>query len=111
MVEVAFETAKIRRICESEPVAVELYGLHNAQKLQDRLADIRAAKFVSLIPVGKPRQIDGSEPGKFSVSFSTTGKILFCCNHVNQPLNKSGRVDWSKVNRIKIFKIEGGNES
>jgi hypothetical protein len=33
-------------------------------------------------------------------------RIVFCANHNSIPTLKPNRVDWSKVSRVKILRIE-----
>lgn len=99
--EVAFTTKSLRQLCESEAKAKKELGEDIAEKLKHRLADLRAAIYVNDLIVGKPREIDQ----QFAVDLGDDFSIIFCANHNANPLLKGGKIDWSKVTRIKIFKI------
>lgn len=54
---VAFETVKLRRVCEDKGVAIAQLGIEVAANLRERLADIRAASTTADLLVGRPRGI------------------------------------------------------
>ena len=103
--ELAFKNKKIRQLCENEEKAKLSYGVEVAKKLQNRLADLSAAFSVEALPVGKPREIN-ENPSCFTVDLCNGYGIFFYPNHPKNPVLKTGKVDWSKVRRIKIFEIK-----
>ena len=104
--ELAFETKLLREICESEETAKRELGTKVAEELKRRLADLRAAASVGDLPVAKPRKM--SETCVFDLADGY--KLSFSPNHSNNPLLKSGKIDWAKVARIKILSIEPHHE-
>jgi hypothetical protein len=100
--ELAFATKPLRELCESEAKAKEKLGAKIAAVLKHRLADLRAADTVGELPIGKPRK----EASAYVLDFTHGIQIAFCPNHSENPLLKSGAIDWSKVARIKIMGIE-----
>jgi hypothetical protein len=100
--QLAFETKRLREICENEDSAAEELGTKVAEQLKRRLADLRAAESIEEMPnIVKPRK--GST--KCSVRFAKDRSIVFCANHNPKPTLQSGKIDWTKVRRIRILEI------
>lgn len=106
--ELAFNSRRLRAICENEAQANEELGVEVAGALQHRLADLRAARTVKDLIVGHPCVLDLDEAQEqvMSVDLYDGYQVIFCANHVNNPRNGSGKVDWLRVSRIKILRIE-----
>lgn len=102
---IAFETKKIRQLCESNTKAKIILGNDAAEKLKHRLADLRAVNSVTELIMGNPRQVDHSDYDQYKVSISDDIFIYFKANHNSNPLLPNKDVDWTKVSRIKIVKI------
>jgi hypothetical protein len=104
--ELAFASKSLRQLCESEEKATRDLGGRVAQKLRRRLADLRAATSVNDLVAGRPRELEGAPHRNLAVNLSESSRIVFCANHNTIPLLPSGRVDWSRVSRVKILRIE-----
>ena len=52
---IAFETEKLRYICEDGAMATKELGMPASQALQQQLADLRAADSIDELLVGRPR--------------------------------------------------------
>ena len=102
----AFETLAIRSFCECQSKAERAYGIKVATRLRDRLADIRAADAVTDLIAGQPREIERGQHRLFAVALADGFSLVFCANHVRIPVKEMDRVDWSRVTRVKILKIE-----
>ena len=78
-----------------------------ANILQHRLADLRAATATKDLVAGKPRLLDGMGGQDMAVDLCNGHRIIFTANHPENPQSETGNVDWAKVSRIKILRIEG----
>ena len=101
ILELAFATKSLRQLCENEAKANQELGEEKAEKLKRRLADLRAATYVNDLVAGRPREFNQH----FVIYISDKVSIIFSANHNTNPQLKCGKIDWSKVTRIKIFKI------
>jgi len=106
MLELAFDTKPLRQICENEGKAKRKLGITVAEKLKRRLADLRAATVVGDIVAGGPHEIEGTDHQHLEIDLSEGYRIVFCANHNVIPMLESGGVNWSRVSRIKILRIE-----
>jgi hypothetical protein len=104
--ELAFSTKSIRELCENQARARERLGGKVAEKLKRRLADMRSAASVADLVAGSPQELDGADTGDYVVNLHGTARIRFCANHNCPPRLQSERVDWTKVSRILIKRIE-----
>jgi len=105
--ELAFDSRPLRSICESEAEAQHELGSSVAEMLKHRLADLCAATSINDLVAGQPRVLDGAVLQHMVVDLSAGYLMIFCANHPNNPLTESGKIDWPKVSRIKILRIEG----
>lgn len=102
--EISFISKVLRTECENEEVAVEKYGTEVAIKLRDRLADLAAARSVLDLVVGKPKEVVANVP-TYVVELINDFQLRFCANKEPLPLLSDEKVNWSKVNRIKLISI------
>lgn len=105
----AFESKSLRTICESEAHAKSELGPTVAEVLKHRLADLRAATSVKDLVVGQPRVWDSADHQTMVIDLCDGHRMVFCANHLNNPVANPGKLDWPRVSRIKILKIESDN--
>jgi hypothetical protein len=105
--EIAFASKDIRSICENEIDARRRLGLPIAEVLKDRLADIQAASTIKDLIVGRPRPLTHAD-NTLVVDLCEGFSLVFCANHLVNPKDASGGIDWLKVSRIKIINIGSG---
>lgn len=110
ILELAFDSKFLRNICESGDHARSELGPKVAEILKHRLADLRAATSINDIVVGKPRLIENTEYQYMAIDLCDGHQMVFSANHLNNPLAESGKLDWSKVRRIKILRIGREND-
>lgn len=104
--ELAFETKELRSICESETCALLELGVVSAEALKHRLADLLAAQSVhDLMQLPMGLLYDGSEGINLFFDLTCGKKLVFTNNHIKPPLLEEGRIDWTKVSRIRILAI------
>lgn len=104
--QIAFDKRSLRELCENEDKARNDLGPKIAENLKSRLADLNAATSVSDLVAGQPREFPVKGEGIYAVSLSEGYRIIFCPNHTATPVLEFGEVDWQKVSRVKILRIE-----
>ena len=105
--ELAFDSLSLRATCENEAQARSELGDAVADMLKHRLGDLRAATSSKDLLAGKPRvSTDGQH---MIVDVGDTHRIVFKANHIKCPMTNTKEVDWERVSRIKILRIEGDN--
>ena len=103
--EIAFESIHLRTICENEIEADKELGSTVGEMLRHRLADIRAAVSVEDLVVGKPLFVNQGPEQHLFVELCNGHKVVLIANHILNPTNESGEIDWKKVNRLKVTHI------
>lgn len=109
--EIAFDTRQLRTICETEAEARRQLGPRVAESLQRRLADLRAATTIDDLVVGTPHELSGSEAARMAVNLSDGLRMVFRANHPTNPTTEDGRLDWPRVGRVRILRIENYDDN
>jgi hypothetical protein len=103
--EIAFDSLQLRQICESEMAAQRELGSEAAEALKRRLADLRAATSIDDLVAGSPRGLDEGDQGRIGLSLGGA-EIVIGPNHTSNPVTGSGEIDWRRVRRVKILRID-----
>ena len=78
-----------------------------AQQLRERLASLREADNALELLTGQPREIAVGRHRCYEVQLPEDYRLILCANHNPLPLlEELGRVDWSRVSRVKIHSVE-----
>ncbi|MCG3153141.1 MAG: hypothetical protein GEEBNDBF_02451 [bacterium] len=116
--EVRFQSHKLQKQCESDAQRVRKYGPEQAQELQKRLDDLEAAE--SLADFGQ-RPGFTPLPGRchpltnrdheLSLNLKHPYRLILRPDHDPQPLRADGSLDWSRVTKVLILRIEDTHDS
>lgn len=109
LMELAFDSISLREVCESERKALDLLGAEVAKTLRRRLADLRAAENIEDIKAGCLRIIGNKSADFITIDLCQNYTMVLSANHVQNPVLKSGEVDWSRVRRLKLLDIGNNN--
>lgn len=91
-------------MCESDTTADVRIGPAAARMLRNRLADLRSASTPKDLVAGNPRIAqDGNE---MQIELCDGWRLVLEANHVTNPLSEQKRVDWDRVSRVKVVRIE-----
>lgn len=105
----AFETKRLRALCEDPDKAGAQLGAEVALQLRGRLADLRAATSLSDLLVGNPRLL-GTAGEILVINLGPQAVMTWTPNHVRARLRPDDMVDWAHVSRIRLLRIEGAYE-
>ena len=105
--ELAFSTTTLRKLCEDEGTMVTRLGIENARALKSILADLRALARASELESMHNAFL--SPDGHLALPFLDELTINALANHVANPTDSNGHVDWSLISRLKILSI-GDNQ-
>lgn len=106
--DLAFDSKPLRTVCENEKEAIRELGPLVARVLKHRLADLRAAISINDLILGHPRLLldDGKYHQSMIIDLCDDYQMTFCANHPCNPVVENGNIDWSKVSRVKLLRIE-----
>lgn len=103
---VAFETQRLRDLCEDPRTAVAEFGVSAATSLRARLADLRAAVTISDLLVGDPH-LSGPDRAILVVVIGEGLSMLWVQNDPKQAFSASG---WYTIRRIRLIAIDRSPE-
>lgn len=110
-IQLAFQTAKLRQICESSVSAKRSLGESAAHSLRTRLADVCASTSpVDVVELGFAAFDMGSDVRIF-IYIEGGYTVTATVNNRPEPRLDDGRLDWKRVTRLKILSIERANEN
>jgi proteic killer suppression protein len=104
--ELAFESRRLRTICEMEAEAKSELGDAVAEVLKHRLADLRAASSVKDLLAGRPRVLEGSGGKHMAVELADDYRLVFTSNHITRPKDSANDINWGWVTRIRLLGID-----
>lgn len=108
--ELAFESKSLRTICESEADAQSELGPTVAEALRHRLADLRVASSINDLVAGKPRLSDDANDQHCIIDLAGDYSIVLGANHPRNPLMGAGKLDWARISRVKLLRIESDHD-
>jgi hypothetical protein len=107
--ELTFQTAKLREICERRDTATSELGYAAARELSERLADIEVLDSVAdLCQLLGPLILEMS-PTQKAIRLSAGWRVIFVSGHNLPPEVTLTTADWKKTSRMKITAIEATN--
>lgn len=87
---------------------VKSFG-HLARKVNQRLKDLADADNLAImkaIPAARCHELKGERKGEIAVDVSGNYRMIFEPKHDPVPKNEDGVLNWEKVTKIQINKIE-----
>lgn len=104
--ELAFDSERLRSICEDQSLATQEVGSEVAEALKRRLADLRAANSITDLLAGHPRVIAEHLVIDLGMGYSLTLQA----NHPRNPVNAEGGLNWTIVSRLKVLRIDRNDD-
>jgi hypothetical protein len=110
-IQLAFQTMRLRQICESPVSAKRSLGEIAARALRTRLADLQAGmSLADMVNLGFATFERGSDV-RITISIEGGYAVVATINNHPEPRLENGQLDWRRVTRLKILSIERANES
>lgn len=111
--EIAFNSKGLRQICESLQQGIEALGEEASSNMRNRLKEIFAATCLDdifVLSLGDPKvELDDTLQAEVvTICIGGPSKLIFLPNHIRKkPVTDSGNIDWARITRLKLIKIEG----
>ena len=99
---------KLAKICNSERVMRAKLGARSAEKLQQRLAELRAApdlEAMKSLPGARCHELSGDRKGQLAVDLAHPKRLILVPDHEPPPTKQDGGLDWRRVTRIFVVEI------
>lgn len=107
-VDISFGSRRLARIFNSEKELVRKFGAPMARKIQTRMAVLKGASNLSLVPKEKPtrrHQLSQDRDEEFAVDLIHPYRLVFVPDHNPIPHLDDGGINVSKVTAVKIQEV------
>ncbi len=107
--DIDFRTRRLAKAFNEANTLRRNYGKPMAHKIMLRMAVLRAAKSLALVPTTPPdrlHQLIGERKGQFAVDLVHPFRLVFEPNHEPIPCQSDGGIDRQQVTAITILDVE-----
>lgn len=107
--DILFATGKLRRIFNEHKLLARRYGPREAELIERRLADLRAARTLEVLhslPQHRCHELRGDLAGRLSIDLVHPYRLIIEPADEPRPVKPDGGLDWSRVTRIMIVGVE-----
>ncbi len=105
---VAFRTRKLEKAFNAADTLQRIYGARMARTIMLRMAVLRAARNLALVPTTPPdrrHQLRGDRGEQFAVDLVHPYRLVFEANHEPLPRKDDGGIDTEQVTAITILDV------
>ncbi len=106
--EIVFRTRKLEKAFNSANTLQKTYGARMAKVIMVRMAVLRAAHNLSMVPNTKPdrrHQLGGDRDEQFAVDLVQPWRLVFKAGHEPAPRAEDGGIDTERVTAITILDV------
>jgi proteic killer suppression protein len=106
--DIAFRTRKLEKTFNSVGELQKAYGARMAKAIMIRLAVLKAARTLALVPTTPPdrrHQLRGDRDEQFAVDLVHPRRLVFEPNHDPLPRKDDGGIDVEQVTAITIIDV------
>ena len=106
--DITFRNRRLQRTLNSDRELRRTYGDNLAKKIRMRLAVLKNARNLALVPAVPPTRrhaLAQNRKGQYAVDLDRRNRLIFAPNHVPVPLKEDGGVDLESVTQITILEV------
>jgi proteic killer suppression protein len=106
--DIAFRTRKLEKTFNSAGALQQAYGARMAKAIMIRLAVLKAARTLKLVPTTPPERrhrLRGDREDQFAVDLVHPYRLVFAPNHEPIPRKDDGGIDTDQVTAITIVDV------
>lgn len=106
--DIAFRTRKLGKTFNSNSGLVREYGDRMARTIQIRLAILKNARTLAMVPTSPPDRrhlLTGRTSGQYAVDLVHPFRLVFEPNHDPMPRTENGGIDTGRVTAITILEV------
>ncbi len=106
--QIVFQTSKLTKTFNSTSALQKAYGDRIGQTIRRRLAVLKNARTLSLVPTTKPErrhQLTGNRRGQYALDLIHPHRLVFKPDHEPIPRKKDGGIDTDRVTAITIIEV------
>ncbi len=105
---IVFAGRKLEKTFNSVTALKRAFGDRMARTIAMRMAVLRNARTLSMVPVTKPdrrHQLEGGRAGQYAVDLVHPHRLVFKPNHDPMPRKKAGVIDTDQVTAITVIEV------
>jgi len=106
---ISFKSKKLEKDLSDKKALVRRYGAEQAKKIQQRLIELHAAENLDTLrtlPQVRTHELSGNRAGQISLDIKNPYRLLIIPNYEDPPRKADGGLDWKKITKIRILKVE-----
>ena len=103
--QITYASKTIQRLCEEDKHQRKELGKKRAERLKNRLSELRAVENVSQLQLGRPHALTADRAGQYSVVLDGPMRLLFEPTDQPPPTLPSGGIDWQQVCSVRLLEI------
>ena len=105
---IVFARRKLEKMFNSETALNRAFGDRMAKTIAMRMAVLRNARTLSMVPVTRPErrhQLEGGRAGQYAVDLMHPHRLVFKPSHDPMPQKETGGIDTDQVTSITIIEV------
>ncbi len=105
---IVFARRKLEMTFNSQTALKRAFGDRMARTIAMRMAVLRHARTLGMVPVTKPdrrHQLEGSRSGQYAVNLVHPHRLVFEPNHDPVPRKEAGGIDTDQVTAITVIEV------
>ena len=106
--DIAFRTRRLQKTFNAADALQRSYGARMARTIMSRMAVLRAARDLGLVPTTPPErrhQLVGDRDEQFAVDLVHPYRLVFEANHEPLPRKDDGGIDTDQVTAVTILDV------
>jgi plasmid maintenance system killer protein len=111
--DISFKSRKLEKDLSDEKALIRRYGAEQAVKIQQRLFELQAAENLDTLrtlPQVRAHELSGNQAGQISLDIKHPYRLLITPDYEAPPRKDDGGLDWKKISKIKILKVDNTHE-
>ena len=106
--DIDFARRKLEKTFNSAKALKKAFGNRMADTIGARMAVLRHARTLSMVPATKPErchQLEGRRAGQYAVDLVHPRRLVFKPNHDPMPQKETGGIDTDQVTAITVIQV------
>lgn len=106
---ISFKNRKFEKDLSDEKALIRRWGPEQADKIKQRMFELFAAENLETLrtlPQVRAHQLSGKRAGQISIDIKHPYRLLITPDYENPPRKEDGGLDWKKITKIKVLKVE-----
>lgn len=106
---ISFDSKKLEKTLSDEKALTRRYGAEQAKKIRQRMIQLQAAENLETLrtlPQVRAHELAANRAGQISLDIKQPYRLLITPDHEKLPLKEDGGLDWTRVTKVKILKVE-----